>query len=319
VVPDIRRRQGAAGDDRDLGSDLALHDLHLEYQPIVRVADGGLVGLEALLRWTHPRHGAVPALTAVRLAEDNGLIAEIGAWALRRSLVDRQDWLAAMPGTSVSMSVNVSVQQLMSRGFRDTVVEALASTSTDPAALVLEVTEGIFIEDHGQAAAALSELHALGVQLALDDFGSGYCSLGYLRRFPVDIVKIDRTFVTDLGNDPVSAAVVEAVHGLGGALGLRVVAEGVETEQQHEQILRIGCELGQGFLYGSPLRASAVLDFLAAHHAHHMPQTAARHSRKCAIGAVSTVGWCSDRRGLETRARTTRHLGPLLVLARRRG
>lgn len=280
AVPNTERRRGAdgAGPERDLGSDLAVQDLHLEYQPIVRTANGGLVGLEALLRWTHPRCGAIPALTAVSLAEQNGSIAEIGAWALRRSLVDRQNWLAATPHHSVTMSVNVSVPQLMRHGFRDTVVEALASTSTDPAALVLEVTEGIFIEDNGAAAAVLTELHELGVQVALDDFGSGYCSLGYLRRLPVDIVKIDQTFVTDLGHDSVSAAIVEAVHRLAGVLGLRVVAEGVETEQQHDQIARIGCELAQGFLYGHPLRATHVAELLAASEAQHVPQRLRRTS-----------------------------------------
>jgi diguanylate cyclase (GGDEF)-like protein len=274
VVPDPQRRRpaGGAGPSRDLGSDLAVQDLHLEYQPIVRTVDCGLVGVEALLRWTHPRRGAVPALTAVGLAEQHGSIAEIGAWALRRSLVDRQAWLAAAPDRSLAMSVNVSVRQLMSRGFRDTVVEALTSTATDPTALVLEVTEGIFIEDDGRAAAVLTELHDLGVQLALDDFGSGYCSLGYLRRLPVDIVKLDQTFVTDLGHDPVSAAIVEAVHRLAGVLDLRVVAEGVETEQQHDQVVRIGCHLAQGFLYGRPSRAQHIAELLAVGGALHVPQ-----------------------------------------------
>ena len=248
--------------DRDLRSAVAGGQLDLVYQPIVRIGDGAMVGVEALLRWTHPRSGAVPARTTISIAERNGQILGIGAWALERSCRDRARWLAAHPDRPLDVAVNVSVHQLMSPGFRDTVAAVLDATRMDPAALVLEVTEGVFIEDGTRAVAVLSELKALGVQLALDDFGSGYCSLGYLRRLPVDLIKIDQGFVADLGQDPAGTAIVAAMSNLAHELGLGVTVEGIETTQQHDAVAGIGCEHAQGHLYSPALPASDVLSLL---------------------------------------------------------
>ncbi|NEK87553.1 EAL domain-containing protein [Blastococcus saxobsidens] len=260
------RGANVAGDrdrlDRDLRTALAAGHLDLAYQPIVRTGDGSVVGVEALLRWAHPEHGKVPALTTVGIAEQNGLIREIGAWALERSCADRGRWLAEHPDQPLDVSVNVSVRQLMDPSFADVVADVLERTRMDPAALVLELTEGIFIEDGSRDTAVLVDLKALGVRLTLDDFGTGYCSLGYLRRFPVDAIKIDQGFVADIGHDPSGAAIVAAVSDLAHALGLHVTAEGVERREQHDVVTGIGCELAQGFLYSRPLPAPDVRDLL---------------------------------------------------------
>ncbi len=262
------RGANRAGDrnrlDRDLRTALAAGHLHLAYQPIVRTGDGSVVGVEALLRWNHPEQGAVPALTTVSIAEQNGLIREIGAWALERACRERGSWLAEHPDRPLDVSVNVSVRQLMAHGFVDTVAEVLERTQMDPAALVLELTEGVFIEDSGRGAAVLAEVKALGVRVTLDDFGTGYCSLSYLRRFPVDAIKIDQSFVAGIGSDPAGAAIVAAIRDLAHALGLQVTAEGVETREQHDVVTRVGCELAQGFLFSRPLPASGIRDLLRA-------------------------------------------------------
>jgi diguanylate cyclase (GGDEF)-like protein len=248
------RGASSAGDrnrlDRDLRTALSDGDLDL---------DTAVVGVEALLRWTHPDQGEIPALTTVSIAEQNGFISGIGAWVLERSCTDRGRWLAANPEQPLDVSVNVSVRQLMGAGFSGTVARILETTRMDPAALVLELTEGVFIEDGSRASGVLTDLKALGIRLALDDFGTGFCSLGYLRRFPVDTIKIDQGFVADIGQDPSGAAIVEAVSNLAHVLGLSVTAEGVETLQQHEAVLGIGCELAQGFLYSRPVPASHVV------------------------------------------------------------
>ena len=248
-------------------------DLNLVYQPIVRTSDGLVIGAEALLRWTHPDKGLVPALTAVAIAEQNGLIGEIGAWVLERACRERGQWLADRPDLPLDLSVNVSARQLMGTDFCATVAAVLDRTGMDPAALVLEVTEGIFIENGDRSMGVLAELRTLGVRLALDDFGTGYCSLGYLRRFPVDMVKIDQGFVADIGQDPVGTAIVSAVTNLAHVLGLAVTAEGVETEQQRDEVIRIGCELAQGFLYARPMTSAKFSSCLAADPATalHMP------------------------------------------------
>ncbi len=254
----IDLRAAKAADDRnhleqDLRSALTRAELDVAYQPIVRTADGLVTGVEALLRWNHPRQGLIPALTAIGIAEQNGLIAGIGAWVLERSCGDRVRWLTDHPDRPLEVSVNVSARQVMGVGFSTTVAEVLERTGMDPAALVLELTEGIFIEDSDRSMSVLADLKTLGVKLALDDFGTGYCSLGYLRRFPVDMVKIDADFVADIGRDPAASAIVAAVTNLAHALGLCVTVEGVETEQQHQEVMTMGCEAAQGFLYARPM------------------------------------------------------------------
>ena len=244
--------------DQDLSTALSSGQLELAYQPIVGIADGAVPGVEALLRWTHTERGRVPALTAIGIAERNGLLGGLGAWVLGRACADRSRWLAEHSDRPLDVSVNVSVRQFLDPGFADTVVDVLARTQMDATCLVLEVTEGVFVEDFRRASSILSDLRSLGVRSVLDDFGTGYGSLAYLRRVPVDGVKIDRSLVADIGHDPSGAAVVAAVINLAHALGLHVTAEGVETREQHDGLGEGGCDFAQGFHYGGPRPASRV-------------------------------------------------------------
>ena len=243
----------------DLGRDLhgaaERGELRNDYQPIVRSLDGRLIGIEALLRWDHPDQGVVAPAVVVPMAEHTGLIDEIGMWVLQRACEDRRRLQRAQGEDALRVSVNVSANQLMGPHFCTSVAAVLEDTDTDPRALTLEVTESVFIEDSRRALVVLDELKKLGVDLALDDFGTGYSSLNYLQHFPVDQVKIDRTFVADLGRKPASSAIVGAVVDLAHALGLTLVAEGVETADQYREVRSLGCETCQGFYFAAPMSA----------------------------------------------------------------
>jgi EAL domain-containing protein (putative c-di-GMP-specific phosphodiesterase class I) len=249
-----------AGDRRKLEADLrtALHadQLGVMYQPIVRTSDGAIVGAEALLRWSHPQQGPVTATSAVAVAEQGGFITELGAWVLERACRDWQQWPHAH-AEPLQLAVNVSVRQLMTPDFCATVASVIERTDMDATALILEVTESVLIDNSARAIAVLDDLKDLKVQIALDDFGTGFSSLAYLRRLPIDVVKIDKCFVTDIGEAPSGAAIIQAITTLAHALGLSVTAEGVETERQRDGITVIGCDHAQGNLYSPPLSAEA--------------------------------------------------------------
>jgi len=250
-------------------------DLGVAYQPIVRAADGLVVGVEALLRWTHPLRGIIPASAAVEVAERNALITDLGSWVLNRSCQDRVRWLTGHPDhpdRPLDLSVNVSPHQVLHPGFTDMVRSALEATGMDPSALILEMTEGIFLDDDDRALRVLADLKTLGVRLALDDFGSGFSSMSYLRRFPIDLVKIDQRFVSDITHDPASAAIVAAIANLAHLLNMRVVAEGVETTEQRDEVVRLGCDLAQGFLFAKP-RSGVDIDVDLRTYPLHLPQT----------------------------------------------
>lgn len=249
--------------EADLHAAMADGAFAIAYQPIVRSADGLVTGVEALLRWTHPELGPISPLVAIGIAEQSGLINDIGRWMLERSSNDRAHWLHDFPERPLDLSVNVSGGQLLSTGFCDLVEDTLATTGMDPSALVLELTENILIEDSDRSMTVLSRLKALGVRLALDDFGTGFSSLSYLRRLPVDIVKIDQMFVSDVAERAQSGAIVKAVTDLTHALGLTVIAEGIETEAQRARITDLGCDSSQGYFYARPMSASALGDHLA--------------------------------------------------------
>ena len=243
--------------EQDLRSALDGTDLAVAYQPIVRATDGAVTGVEALLRWTHPITGPVPAPTTIDVAERTNLIVDVGAWVLARSCADHERWRAAYPNCPLDLSVNISTKQVVARGFIDLVSDLLDQSKMIPTDLVLELTEGIFIENGERAMGVLADLRDLGVRLALDDFGTGYSSLNYLRRFPVDIVKIDQGFIADIDRDPTAAAIVGAVTQLTHVLGMTVVAEGVEETPQRDRLNEIGCELAQGFLFAAPMTNTA--------------------------------------------------------------
>jgi len=237
--------------------------LDIAFQPIVRCVDGGLTGVEALLRWNDPVRGAVPPERMIEAAEQSDLIDDIGAWVLERSCEIRGRWLRDHPGTPLDVAVNVSARQLMGSEFCLTVANVLERTHMDPQALVLEVTENMLIEDSGRAVAILGELKRMGVRIALDDFGTGFSSLSYLHRLPVDMVKIDRGFVLDIGVARTGGVVSAAVTNLAHVFGLTVTAEGVETQAQRDEIVSIGCENAQGYFYGRPMPADAIARTLA--------------------------------------------------------
>jgi diguanylate cyclase (GGDEF)-like protein len=252
--------------ESELRAAFAQDNLSVAYQPIVRTADGAITGVEALLRWEHPRRGKVGALAMVEAAEQSGLIVKLGAWVLECACRDRGRWAAVYPDLPLELAVNVSARQLMRDEFVATVSSVLACTGMPPKALILEVTENILINDSDRAIAALAELKDLGVQLALDDFGTGFSSLSYLRRLPIDIVKIDQSFIAGI-TPPFTATITAAVTNLAHVLGLSVTAEGVETDEQREAVQAIGCESAQGYLYAHPMPASAIaahLDTLAS-------------------------------------------------------
>jgi diguanylate cyclase (GGDEF)-like protein len=244
--------------EHDLRKALAEDELGVAYQPIVRTGDGLVIGVEALLRWTHPDRGPVPPLSIVKIAEQSELITEIGAWVMERSCHDRDTWMHQHPGASLDLSVNVSARQLMSPSLSATVASVLASANMDPSSLILEMTESIFIEDSDRTMNVLADLKKLGLRLALDDFGSGYSSLSYLGRLSIDIVKIDQGFIANITHDPTNRAIVVAVLNLAHVLGLTVVAEGVESQGQCAEIIATGCEYAQGFFYAPPMPASAI-------------------------------------------------------------
>ncbi|MEO8267659.1 MAG: GGDEF domain-containing protein [Ilumatobacteraceae bacterium] len=249
--------------EADLRKALAHDSLDVVYQPIVRTADGGVVGVEALLRWDHPERGAIAPQLIVALAERIDLIDELGAWVLERSCRDHGSWMRQHPGTPLYLAVNVSGRQLLSPGLF-TAVSKVLSADMDPGSLILELTETIFIEDNARTLMVLGDLRRLGVRLALDDFGSGYSSLTYLARLSLDIVKIDRGFVANIGHDPTNRAIVVAIMNLAHILGLAVVAEGVETRRQCDEVTATGCEYAQGYFYATPLSASEIGPLIGA-------------------------------------------------------
>ena len=230
---------------RDLDYDA---ELSLAYQPIVSLNTGDPVGYEALLRWVHPLIGLVPSDVFIPLAESMGAIGALGSWVLRRACADAARW----PDQALSLSVNVSARQLAWPGFAHEVTEVLRSSTFAAERLVLEVTETAVLDQSEAATANLDALARLGVRFSLDDFGTGFSSLSLLHRLPIHELKIDRSFVASLGTLDHSVAIVATVIELARALGVAVVAEGVETELQRKHLLALGCELGQGYLLGRP-------------------------------------------------------------------
>ncbi|MCU1394255.1 MAG: hypothetical protein JWM34_2683 [Ilumatobacteraceae bacterium] len=229
------------------------------YQPIVDLHTGQLMGFEVLARWRHPDRGLLGPDQFLPMAEETGLIADLGASILRAALAQLGRWQATVASLSkVSMSVNVSVRQLVDARFHDVVAEALAETGVLADSLWLEITETALMSDVKAATIALRNLRSLGLHLSVDDFGTGYSSLTYLKRFPVEAIKVDRQFVKGLGIDAEDTTIVEAVINLGKSLGLMVVAEGVETPLQLTRLRETGCDRAQGYLFGRPRPAALI-------------------------------------------------------------
>jgi diguanylate cyclase (GGDEF)-like protein len=231
---------------REIARALAARAFELQYQPIVKAEDGVVAGIEALLRWNHPTRGFIPPSVFVPVAEAAGLMDRLGEFVLRRALSDAARW------SGVYVSVNLSPVQIRDRAFAELLSAVLEETAFDPCRLVLEMTEGVLINDRDEMTARLQQLRALGVRLALDDFGSGYSSLSYLQTLPFDKLKIDRSFIAALDKSANGGVIIQAVVALGRALGMDVVMEGVETEEQRVLLRLAGCNEMQGYLFGKP-------------------------------------------------------------------
>ena len=249
--------------ETDLRRALTRNEFEVFYQPILSMDDGRCTEFEALIRWNHPLHGNVAPTEFISVAEESGLIIPIGRWILEEACKQTRIWQKSHPRyEKLSISVNLSAKQLMHPGLRGQLEEVLRNTGLNPRFLKLEVTESTVIERSETALAVLSEIKALGLSLSMDDFGTGYSSLSYLHQFPFERLKIDRSFVDKMDHDPKSEAIVRTILLLGKNLNLEVVAEGIESERQFDLLRRLGCGLGQGFLFASPLNASEAEKFL---------------------------------------------------------
>jgi EAL domain-containing protein (putative c-di-GMP-specific phosphodiesterase class I) len=234
----------------------------LHYQPRVDLVSGRIVGAEALIRWRLPEHGIVAPGKFIGLAEETGLIVPIGKWVLKQACAQNKAWQEAGLAPIV-VSVNVSARQFRQDNLVRTVAEVLEDTGLDAKYLELELTESMVMHDAEQLVAMLRELKGLGVQISVDDFGTGYSSLSYLKRFPVDRLKVDRSFVADLARDADDATIVRAIIQLGHNLGLKVVAEGVEQEQQVSFLRHNRCDEAQGFIFCRPIESAALAERLS--------------------------------------------------------
>ncbi|WNV75193.1 EAL domain-containing protein [Geodermatophilus sp. DSM 44513] len=223
-------------------------ELRLLYQPVVDIQSGDVTGVEALVRWEHPTRGMLAPDEFIPVAEDTGLVVPIGNWVLHEACRQLQEWRRGS-GLALTMAVNVSARQLSDCRFPDIVAAVLSDSGADPATVCLELTETALLDATEATAATLQGLGELGVRLALDDFGTGFSSLTFLKRFPIDVVKVDRSFVRDVAVDPEDAAIVAAVINLGRSLNLETVAEGIETAEQLACIRRFGCQFAQGYLF----------------------------------------------------------------------
>jgi diguanylate cyclase (GGDEF)-like protein/PAS domain S-box-containing protein len=240
---------------------LELEQLEIHYQPVVRLDKQADYGVEALLRWIHPARGTIPPLQFIPLAEETGQIVAIGRWVLHEACRQGAALHERFPRTpQLTMSVNLSVKQLQSESIIDDVVDALEASGLPPSALVLEITESVMMADTNLAVERLQQLKAIGVLLAMDDFGTGYSSLSYLSRFPVDILKMDRSF---LSTEHQESGLIAAIIALGTSLTLDVVAEGIELPEQIASLRDLGCDLGQGFLFAKPMTQEALVEYLS--------------------------------------------------------
>ncbi len=233
----------------------------LHYQPVVRLASGEISSVEALLRWRHPQDGLVAPARFIGAAEQNGLIVPIGAWVLQEACAQAARWQAAGL-RPLRVAVNLSARQFRKPGLVDTIQGALRAAGLHAQWLTLEITESLLMENPGAGGAVLEAVRALGASMALDDFGTGYSSLAYLKHFPLDVIKIDRSFVRDIPADADDAAIVKATIGLAASLGMLTTAEGIETREQLAFLQEHGCRYGQGFLFSPPVEADALAAML---------------------------------------------------------
>jgi len=263
--------------EADLRQALELSTLGVHYQPIVDLPSNEVIGVEALVRWDHPERGPLPPLDFIPVAEETGLISELGRQVLNRSCREVREWQRRHPQhRRLSLSVNVSPCQLQDDRLIDHVADALDRSGLRPDDLILEITESAMMQDPEATIRRLHQVKRAGVRIAVDDFGTGYSSLSHLQRFPVDVLKIDRHFVTAVDTDQDESSLVRAIISLARAMQLTTVAEGVETASQSNTLKGLGCERVQGFYYAKPMDPDALDAFLA--HRPHRKATRSDHS-----------------------------------------
>jgi diguanylate cyclase (GGDEF)-like protein/PAS domain S-box-containing protein len=236
-------------------------ELRLHYQPKIDLATSRLIGAESLVRWQHPGMGLVSPARFIPVAEDSGLIVPLGEWVLRAACEQIRNWRDR--GLDLKVAINVSARQLQQQNLSELVLGAVREAGVEPASVELELTESAIMKDAEASVSALDRIKSRGISIAIDDFGTGYSSLSYLKRLPLDILKIDRSFVRDITTDHNDAAIVRAIIGLARSLGIKVIAEGVEHETQLAFLDAHGCNYGQGYLFGKPLEAEAFEAILA--------------------------------------------------------
>ena len=240
--------------ETDLRRAIEREEFRLQYQPIVSLRDHRVIGFEALIRWQHPERGLLSPAAFLALAEETGLITRIDQWVLREACAQARRWQTQFPGGSpASVSVNISAQGFGQPDIVRQVANVLEETGLDPHNLRLEITESVAMADAERARTILVELKALGVRISLDDFGTGYSSLSYLQRFPVDTLKIDRSFIVGMDQNTECREIVRTILNLAGTLGLDVIAEGTETASQVDNLEQLECKFGQGFFFSRPL------------------------------------------------------------------
>ncbi len=237
-------------------------EFELEYQPIVELDTGKIRGAEALVRWQHPTRGRLNPMQFIGLAEETGLIVPLGAWILRAACVQAAEWNGHASKSPLQINVNVSTRQLHDPDFPEIVADVLADTRLDPSLLVLEITESVLPDDADATVAQLEQLKEIGVRIAVDDFGTGYSALSRLQRFPIDVVKIDRSFIEGMEHDPAKAQLVQGIMNLGESLRLEIVAEGIEEREQADQFRGMRPSLAQGFLFSRPIRGEELSELL---------------------------------------------------------
>jgi diguanylate cyclase (GGDEF)-like protein/PAS domain S-box-containing protein len=248
--------------ESDLRKAITGSQLRLHYQPVVELSGGTVIAVEALLRWQHPTRGLLLPGRFISIAEESGLIVPVGQWVLSAAAQQAAEWQPGPDGAPLRMSVNVSARQFQQGGWTDEVARALEESGLSPDRLVLEITESVLMDDTRTTVRRLGELRDLGVRIAIDDFGTGYSSLGYLRQFPVDILKIDKSFIDGVASGPHESALARAVIKLASTLKLEAVAEGITSRKQYLVLRRLRCQFGQGFLFSRPEPAEVVAELV---------------------------------------------------------
>ena len=250
--------------EHDLELGLSENQFVVHYQPVIILESGAVHSLEALVRWQHPRRGLLYPADFIGIAEQSGRIVELGRWVLQQATRDARRWQVRYPSTpTMQISVNLSGRQLQQPELVAEVMQAVDAAGLDPQSLILELTESVLMADTEPVGRTLQELRSRGVRLALDDFGTGYSSLGHLRDFPVDILKMDRSFVAGIGSGLADGAILRAIIGLASSLGLMTIGEGIERTEQLAALNAMGCQAGQGFYLSKPLDHDGIDALLA--------------------------------------------------------